>query len=600
MLALWLSLTAILFSGSANASTPPQRAAQAQGASRISLVGPQPGTLRVGDVARLRIRFEGDGRVELEEPKKSKDLVLRVHGPGRSEHTSIIGRRRSHSVSWVWELQLRPMRAGKYTLGPYRVRHEGKTYTSKRVELTAVEDVANRDAAFFDVRIEPERVYRQQRFAVVFRVGLVPDRVERLRRLVSHPKVFGILIEAPWWDDFPVGRPGGDDTIRSVTKGAALPINGKLRAAKDLGEIERGGRVYRVFEQRRYFMPSKVGRFELQQPSLHYEWVTRYAPDLFGNLSPAETRSGFARASSAPVIEVRDLPSEGRPPGFSNLVGRIEIRASTDKTRVKVGESFAFSLSFSGEADWELIEAPELRGFDGFHVYGKKVERRADGVEVRYDLSALEDRPKLLPAVELPHFDPSVAPEGAYRIAKSQPVPIEIEALPEGKGLEALPESRESRVAGVDDIWDRMALTGTLSRGFELSAALAWAGLLAPLLLFGLGWLVLNRLQWRAANPRLMRSRQALGRFEASLVDEGALRAFTCFVAERIGWDRGETVGEGLADRLGREGVSADLAARVERCVQDLLTSRYAGGDESRLVDQARDIARDFDRSVRP
>ena len=599
MRALWLSFAVgLLLAAAPDARAQLRRAQPGQGASPLSIIGPRPQAVRVGDVARLQITFVGEGRVELEAPKKNKDLQIQVQGPGRTQILENINGRRSFRVESRWEIQMRPMRAGKFVLGPYRVRYKGKVYTSQRAELVAVEDVADRDAAFFEVRIEPERVYRQQRFAVVFRVGLVPDRVERLRRVAMDKRVYGLLIAAPWWDEFPAGRPGAEADWRTARE-AVIPINGNLRVAKDLGTVKRDGRHYRVFELRRYFLPTKSGKFALQVPSMTYTWVTRYVQDLFGSLSPAETRNGFARPADTPVVEIRDLPSAGRPSAFANLVGRIELRAEVDKPRVKVGESFVFTLSLSGEADWELIEAPELRGFDGFHVYGKKVERRKNGVDVRYDISALEDRPTQLPIVELAHFDPSIAPNGAYRVAKSKPVPIEIEALPKGKGLDALPKSRETLTAGVDDIWDRMALQGSVPASLELSPALAWGGLIAPLLLFCLAFLIVRRLQWRAANPRLVASRQALARFEGSIAQEGALRALTSFVAERLGWDRGETVGEDLAQRLEGEGVGSELARRVEHCVQRLLASRYAGGDEAQLSEEARSVARDLDREAR-
>lgn len=139
----------------------------------------------------------------------------------------------------------------------------------------------------------------------------------------------------------------------------------------------------------------------------------------------------LAIPSNRPRLDVLDLPSAGRPASFNGWIGRFEIEAQAQPTAVDVGEPITLSLKVKGTGmplssrPPRLDQQPALTSdFQVPREIGAG-EEQGGSWEFTQTLRAKHDRVAEIPEIELPYFDPEA---GEYRIARSEPIPLEVAA----------------------------------------------------------------------------------------------------------------------------------------------------------------------------
>jgi len=118
-------------------------------------------------------------------------------------------------------------------------------------------------------------------------------------------------------------------------------------------------------------------------------------------------------------LTVEAMPLEGRPAGFSGLIGPLSLHAALDRERVSTGEGALLSLSVSG---WQtgLVKRPTLQAA-GAQFYAKD-DQTTDGKRTfTWDVVPAAAGTVTIPAVSLPYFDPG---SRSYRSADSQPLSL--------------------------------------------------------------------------------------------------------------------------------------------------------------------------------
>jgi hypothetical protein len=169
---------------------------------------------------------------------------------------------------------------------------------------------------------------------------------------------------------------------------------------------------------RRALFPTRSGTLGIAASTLSYE-----EPD------------GTRRTISVPgsIVRASPVPEDGQPPGFADLVGRLELHASLVRTPVKEGESVQLLVEAYGEANlWDLAR-PDLA-----HRLGSDVEvfpsrprlhrgEHGDRLTLRrtfvWDLVPLRQGFIDIPSLEISYFD---SRERGYRIARSEPLRLEV------------------------------------------------------------------------------------------------------------------------------------------------------------------------------
>jgi hypothetical protein len=256
-----------------------------------------------------------------------------------------------------------------------------------------------------------------------------------------------------------------------------------------------GGVPYRMHQtMRRALFPQKAGTLTIGGPQVQLQELSG---PFFGGSGPPQTFMGRGLA-----IEVRPLPAAGQPKGFrANSVGQFRINAEVDRAQVRQGEAVRLSLRISGTGNIALIELPEPPKLEGLRSYEPKPETpkfelgkdKLRGSRV-YTMLVIADQAGELeiPAFELPYFDPEA---GEYRVAKSKPIKLEVEANPDAAPS---PEPASKRGGDDDDDNDDELLAPAIAsdtlprvtpRERWLTPKRWWIASLAAPTMLGLGWL---------------------------------------------------------------------------------------------------------------
>jgi hypothetical protein len=170
-----------------------------------------------------------------------------------------------------------------------------------------------------------------------------------------------------------------------------------------------------------------------------------------------------------------------------------------------------------------------------------------------YDVAVVDAGLTAVPPIALPYFDPR---EGAYRVARTEPLPLIV------RGGDATPAGapEDHRPAAADGALWPYALGGVAALLLALALIVAYA-----------------RRKRRPPEP------DARARFAERAAAGDVAAAFTEYLAARLRCAPAKVIDADLADRLQETGVSAPLAARAATLVQALVAARYGGhlGPES-------------------
>src|SRR5690606_9231531 len=121
--------------------------------------------------------------------------------------------------------------------------------------------------------------------------------------------------------------------------------------AMQVDRIERDGQSYDRLRAERRIVPNEAGTFEIG-PGI---WICDFAPPRARRAARVAVPTGII------TLTVKDLPEEGRPAGFSGLIGTYTIRASATPTSVRVGDPIRFELTVEGPGDLRRVPTPELQ-----------------------------------------------------------------------------------------------------------------------------------------------------------------------------------------------------------------------------------------------
>jgi uncharacterized membrane protein len=79
--------------------------------------------------------------------------------------------------------------------------------------------------------------------------------------------------------------------------------------------------------------------------------------------------------SNSLTIDVKPLPTSGKPADFSGAVGQFEFATSIDKTELKANEAINLQFTINGTGNVELIDKINVKFPPGFEVYDPKVSK---------------------------------------------------------------------------------------------------------------------------------------------------------------------------------------------------------------------------------
>lgn len=544
--------------------------------------------VRVGETITLSI--EASGTQSLEPPAIAALDGFHVRYLGPTQQVTMINGAISARIQHRYAVTAQ--REGAFSIGPFEVVHEGKTYRTEPVAIrvspaSTAPQVAEEAAGAsgeslrLTLTVDRPRVYLHERVPVdvTLYVGQVTARDLQYPSLPAE----GVSIEA-------FGQP-----IRS-----AQPIDGQR---------------FEVLRFRTSVTPLKSGSLVVGPARTSLNVVSRPQNFFFTQRQPVEL------ASNSVTLEVLPLPAEGRPADFSGAVGTFSLEVGATPTEVDAGDPVTVTITLRGEANLAQLQPPAFRAGGGIKVYDPQVAD-ASGDQVRvYEQVVIPEHAGVteLPALAFSFFDPG---SGQYRTARSTAIPLVVRASERDPGRQIVSASgvelrKDPEALGRDIVYIKDD-PGVLQRRDD--AATRWWGLLfwqpVPVLLyFAVVWFDRRRRRL-SGDERFARAtragrtvRKALDQAETALAAgdgsgfydrlENALRAY---LSAKLGLPPGAVDRE----RLRKTGIGEELVQRTAQILAACEQVRFApiagASDQRQLLEQARMIVRDMERnrSLRP
>ena len=298
--------------------------------------------------------------------------------------------------------------------------------------------------------------------------------------------------------------------------------------------------------------------------------------------------------TSAPVeVEVLPLPVPGRPRSFTGLVGRLNVSASIDRSRVETNDAVTLELIVEGEGNLQGLAAPIIDFPADFEVFPPEVTESIDRSDSRsrgsktYEYVLIPRSPgeKTIPPVEMSYFD---AESALYATSASQPLRLDVTGdpvigAPIGRaGVETLREDIRFIQIGPPSLG---ALGGSLADapGFWIVALMPLVALLGALglrrhwdRLEGDVAYARGRRAGRVAKKRLGKARMVMSEGDARAFYAEVERALRGFLADKLNVAEAGFMSQVAEAELSRRGVPVVATRNYFACLGECDRARFA------------------------
>jgi len=312
----------------------------------------------LGESINLTISLSGSVR-SLPKPVLPDLSDFEVYSSGTSSNLSIgIGSLVNQNT---YNYVLVPRKTGTITIQPAVIQYQGKTYSTDpiKIEVTQTtmqspspqkppakahppaEAKAGQDF-FVEQSVDNSHPYVGQQVVLTF-------RFYQAQNLFQQPSLKWPNYSGFWVEDLPPNR-----TYNTT-------VNGK---------------IYRVTEIKRALFPATAGRHviepaELVIPADAFGFFDSFFDDpfnMFGRRRRTVQRDQVLRTSSL-VLEVRQLPENGKPADFSGVVGSYSLNVSKDRDSVVVDQPITLRASISGTGNIKKLPQLDLKQPENFRLY---------------------------------------------------------------------------------------------------------------------------------------------------------------------------------------------------------------------------------------
>ena len=370
------------------------------GAADISM-DIQPRAIQLGEAAQLTITMSG--RAQSAPPQLPGIPDFQILSGGTQTSMQIINGVQSASVSYTY--QLLPTKTGHFTIGPFNYNDGGQSVQLPAIEIDVVSGTggsgALSDQLFGRLEASSTNLFHQQSFDLTFLVYSRGVNLDRSLRVDNMPTT-GLKVQE----------------LRELGSGREV-VNNQL---------------YDVRRYRCRVTALTSGRFTLA-PTLRLGLVTQrqrqddFFAAFFGN--GMESRP-YDLATEPLLLNIKPLPENGRPAGYSGAVGKFAFDARISPTEVNAGEPVTLTTTLNGEGNLEVVGAPSVAAASDFRTYEPKMtvneidpERGIGRRIFEQVLIPKTDKASQLPAITFSYFDPEA---GEYRTQTRGPFQMVVHA----------------------------------------------------------------------------------------------------------------------------------------------------------------------------
>jgi len=378
---------------------------------------------RVGETVQFSVTVLGVNRIEA--PTTIPVNGLRINFAGQSSQVQMQNFQMSSSATVTYLVV--PQFEGVFTIPAFDLRIRGRTLATSPIQLT-VSGMASTPSSPSLPQSAPS-VPRPQG-------GVDESQPIYFGELIlSKPSAFvGEVVPAELRFYFQSGI-GGQIGERPSFTGEGFTIEKFTQGARRDQIINGVG--YTVFTFKTAITAVKTGTLSLPVATLDARLQLPGQPsqdDFLGQFQGLIPPGMFTQSQDVALetrpteLEVRPLPTEGKPTDFSGAIGRFTLTTSATPNAVAAGEPVTLRSVVAGQGNFSAMEPPILTNTEGWKTYPpSEVFETSDAVNFggkktfEFTSVAREDQ-TVTPGVSFTFFDPSTE---KYILLTNTPLPVQ-------------------------------------------------------------------------------------------------------------------------------------------------------------------------------
>ena len=388
----------------------------------------------VGRPVVLQIQIENGKDVNAPDVPTVDGLKVEYGGSPRvAQQTIIINGRRSVTSSQTFEYLITPLRAGEFTLPSFKVTADGDSQTVEPLTIRAQTSETG-DLLFVEVSGTKSEIYVGEALDVTLRIWIKPFRSEQHQITLSESNTWQTISERSNWGKF-------TDSMIELQQRNRRPSGQEARRPDADGQSTN----YFVYDVATTIYPERPGRIEMQDVQIIVDYPVSlgrsrrsfggglfdddfFAPFGRSRLSVTATRP-ISAGAEVPAIQVKPIPTTGRPDDYRGAVGQYDLVTEAKPTRVTAGDPITLHLGIKGTGPMDRVEAPPLADVHALTTdFRVPTEPLAGFVEGDQKVFSTTIRPihegiTEIPAIPFSYFDPD---REEFITAYSEPIPISV------------------------------------------------------------------------------------------------------------------------------------------------------------------------------
>lgn len=311
-------------------------------------------------------------------------------GPSRAITRSFHNGKGSYSKTFSYVLV--PKQIGEFTIGQAEMTFEGKVYITSPLKITITDavDISKKiNAALENIHLVAEvsesNPYLNQAFTVVYKLYVSNETSVNNWEETSLPKFTDF-----WNQDI------DEEKIK-------------------IHEGEYEGKPYRyVILKRTVLYPQKTGKLTIEPLAVKVSGsIPTKKRDIFGRSLTENITISVATENK--TIDVKPLPSKGKPDNFTGAVGTFDFTVETNKNPLHTSELFQISVAINGNGNLSLLDLPKPKLSNKLKIHESKnkdaVSLDLNGMsgfkKTVYTIEVIRRNEKyIIPSISFSYFNP--------------------------------------------------------------------------------------------------------------------------------------------------------------------------------------------------
>lgn len=556
---------------------------------------------KLGVNERLRVDFTMNEDGDNFNPPSFSNFTV-VAGPNQAVSNSWINGKRSYSKTYSYFLA--PKKRGKFTIGQAEITIEGNVYKTTPIEVevtAAVEEPTDGNNSEYIAsenihlvaEISNTSPFLNEAITVVYKLYVSP------RINVSDWR----QIDNPTFSDF---------WSQNIDM---------QRLQVESGEYK--GEPYRFVVLRKTVLyPQKTGKLDIEPLTLSVSVeVPGNRRDIFGNRFYETVDKTIAAGKR--TIDVKPLPQEGKPAGFTGAVGKnLRFKVTANKQELNATESLQARVQVSGQGNLKLFDLPALTVPSAIEQYEPEYTEDVNttlggmqgSISNTYTLVPQTRGKYPIPPVSFSYFDLN---SETYKTLTSEEILLKVGSAPAGQtAASGSTGGVNQQVPSATNQFRYIKLQTELKPSGQqpfIKTILFWGLFMLPLIFIPLAIFFGRRREAIASDVKGQRLRKAnklarkyLSEAKRNLGDQKKFydsleRALHNYLKAKLHIQTSEMSKENISDLLAERGVSGNTETSFVKLLENCEFARYTPASSVAMrqdYDKAVEVISEIDKQV--